>query len=92
MIIRWTEPAARDLTKICDYIEQHHSAASARRVALAIYEGVDSLVQFPHLGRSGRQAKTRELPIRSLPFLVIYRIRLETVEITRILHGAQNWP
>jgi len=23
MRIRWTEPAARDLTNICDYIEEH---------------------------------------------------------------------
>jgi toxin ParE1/3/4 len=92
VIIRWTDLAVRDLTEICDYIEQHDSATSARRVALTIYEGADSLAQFPHLGRSGRKANTRELPIRGLPFLVIYRIRGEVVEINRILHGAQNWP
>jgi plasmid stabilization system protein ParE len=27
-----------------------------------------------------------------LPFLVVYRIREDVIEINRILHGAQNWP
>src|SRR5579859_5787146 len=36
MRIRWTEPAARDLTQICDYIEEHEGRVTARRVALTI--------------------------------------------------------
>jgi hypothetical protein len=35
MRIRWTDSAVRDLTHICDYIEEHGSATAARRVALA---------------------------------------------------------
>jgi plasmid stabilization system protein ParE len=27
-----------------------------------------------------------------LPFLAVYRIRAEIIEINRILHGAQKWP
>jgi toxin ParE1/3/4 len=92
MQVRWTTSAVRDLTQICDYIDQHDGAASARRVALAIYQGVNSLARFPFLGRSGRKPTTRELPCPGLPYLVIYRIREEIVEISRILHGAQKWP
>jgi plasmid stabilization system protein ParE len=51
MRIRWTEPAVRDLTGICDYINDHDGPVAARRVALRIYEGVDSLMRFPHRGR-----------------------------------------
>jgi len=61
MRIRWTEPAARDLTHICDYIEERDAPATARRVALAIYQGVGSLTQFPQRGRPGRKLNTREL-------------------------------
>ena len=50
MRIRWTTPAARDLTKICDYIEEHDGPAPARRVALTIYERIDSLTAFPCWG------------------------------------------
>ena len=36
MLIRWTLPATGDLTQICDYVEQHGSAAASRRIALSI--------------------------------------------------------
>lgn len=92
MRLRWTQTAVRDLTRICDYIDEHDSPELARRVAVTIYEEVNSLVQFPHLGRAGRKSNTRELMFRGLPYLAIYRLRDEIVEIIRILHGAQNWP
>jgi toxin ParE1/3/4 len=92
MRVRWTEPAARDLTGICDYTEEHSGPEAARKVALRVYEAVGSLLQFPHLGRSGRKRGTRELVLSGLPFLAIYRVRKSVIEIARILHGAQRWP
>ncbi len=92
MRIRWTEPAARDLTGICDYIEEQDGPVAARRVAIRIYEAVDTLTRFPLRGRLGRKPDTRELVFPGLPFLAIYRVREDVVEINRILHGAQKWP
>jgi len=92
MRVRWTEPAARDLTNICDYISERDGAETARDVALRIYEATGGLVQFPHRGRRGRKAGTRELILAGSPYLVIYRVREDVVEIDRILHGAQKWP
>ena len=92
MRIRWTEPAVRDLTAICDYIEGNDAPEAARRVALAIYQGIDSLTQFPHRGRPSRKPNTRELVFPGLPYLAIYRLREDVIEINRILHGAQRWP
>jgi plasmid stabilization system protein ParE len=43
MRIRWTQPAAQDLTNICDHLEEHDAPATARRVALVIYKSVSSL-------------------------------------------------
>jgi toxin ParE1/3/4 len=92
MHVRWTDPAVSDLTHICDYIETHGSSAMARRVALSIYEPVNALAQSPRRGRQGRKPGTRELVLHGLPYLVIYRIRGDAVEILRILHGTQKWP
>ncbi len=92
MRIRWTEPAAQDLTGICDYIQEHDAPGAARKVALAIYEGVGTLAQFPNRGRPGRKVGTRELMFPKLPFLVIYRVRQDVIEISRILHGAERYP
>jgi plasmid stabilization system protein ParE len=46
MQIRWTQPAVRDFTNICDYIEEQDTATTARRVALTIYRRVTSLNSF----------------------------------------------
>ena len=92
MRIRWTTPAVGDLAQICDYVEEHGGPSAARRVALRLYQGADSLTQFPSRGRPGRKAGTRELVLAGLPFLVIYRLREDVIEILRILHGAQRWP
>lgn len=92
MRVRWTKPAARDLTQICDYIEEKGSAATARRVALSIYESVAGLAKFPEQGRTGKKPGTRELILSGLPYLAVYRLRGEAVEVLRILHGARKWP
>jgi len=30
--------------------------------------------------------------VSGLPLLIIYRIRENSIEIDRVLHGAQKWP
>ena len=92
MLVRWTKPAAVDLTHIPDYTQEHFGPAQARRAALAIYAAADSLITLPSRGRLGRKPNTRELPISGLPFVIIYRVRGDAIEIARILHGAQKWP
>jgi plasmid stabilization system protein ParE len=27
-----------------------------------------------------------------LPYIVVYQVRSDTVEISRVFHGAQDWP
>jgi toxin ParE1/3/4 len=90
--LHWTEPAVEDLKSICDYVGEHDSPIAARRVALRIYDGLNSLLQFPRKGRPGRKPGTRELIFSDLPWLAIYRIRENVIEVNRILHGAQRLP
>ena len=92
MWIRWTDPALDDFTHICDHSDSHFGLTRGRRTALQIYEAVDSLTDFPHIGRFGRKPGTSELVISGLPFIVVYRLKNEAIEIVRILHGAQKWP
>ena len=92
MHIRWTEPATRDLTLIGNYIEEHNDRAIAGRIVRSIFERISKLKDAPRQGRTGRKANTRELILSDLPYLVVYRIQQDAVEILRILHGAQNWP
>ena len=91
MEIRWSTAASQDLFRIIEYIRKENAPA-AQRVAKTIYDNIGSLNSFPHRGRMGRVEGTRELPIPSLPFIVIYRVIQATVEVAGIIHGAQRWP
>jgi len=93
MQVRWSPAAAEDLEGIVNYIRKDNPDA-ARRVARTIYDRAGELGRFPHQGRGGRVEGTRELPLPSLPFIVVYRVleRADTVEIVNVIHGAQHWP
>jgi toxin ParE1/3/4 len=85
-------PAAEDLERICAWIERDNPEA-ARRVARTIYEGCAQLKTFPAMGRiSSRMNGRRELAFPPLPYIAVYQIKENTVEISRIFHGAQDWP
>jgi toxin ParE1/3/4 len=90
--IRWSLPTAEDLERICERIERDNPEA-ARRIARTIYEGCTRLKDFPHLGRaSSRMSGRRELVFSPLPYIVVYQVTETAVEISRIFHGAQDWP
>jgi toxin ParE1/3/4 len=44
------------------------------------------------MGRIGRVPGTRELIVGGTPWIIVYRVRADAVEIIRVLHGAQKWP
>jgi plasmid stabilization system protein ParE len=57
----------------------------------SIYQRVRSLKSAPHIGRPGHRVGTRELPLTPLPYVIVYSVRAEDVEILHIYHGAQDW-
>jgi len=91
MKVRWSPEAATDLTSITQYIRRENAAA-ALRVARIIYRSAAELDKFPLRGRPGRVNGTRELVISPLPYIVVYRISENFIEIAKVLHGAQRWP
>src|ERR1019366_1137514 len=80
MRIRWTLPAADDLEAIKNYLQQHypHFAQPAVRT---IYQSIRSLKTSPNRGRPGHRIGTRELTITPLPYVVVYSVKGEAVEI-----------
>jgi toxin ParE1/3/4 len=85
MRIVWTEPASRDIEDIGDYIAKDNPAA-ARRVVRAIEAAVRRLARFPHSGRPGYRAGTRELVVPRTPYIVPYRVGPRAVEILAVFH------
>ena len=55
-----------------------------------LYDGIRSLKQWPHRGRPGQENGTREILFLPLPYVAVYRVREQSIEILRIYHGAQD--
>ena len=88
MLIRWSPEAADDLARIVDFINRDNPAA-ARRVADTVLRRCDDLQALPERGRPGRIVGTRELVLVPLPYIVVYRVRPDAVEIVRIYQRAE---
>ncbi len=89
MEIRWSPLAAEDLERIFKRIAKDNPSA-AREIVKAIYEGCAALKDFPQRGRPGRISGRRELMFT--PYIAVYQVKEHSVEISRIYHGAQDWP
>jgi plasmid stabilization system protein ParE len=90
MRIRWTLPAADDLEDIKLYLDRHHPEYTEPTIR-AIYERVRSLKLSPNRGRPGHRNGTRELAMTPLPYVIVYALRSDAVQILHIYHGAQDW-
>lgn len=91
MRLRWTPRAADDLEEIADHIKEDRPETALLIVRRILHE-LDDLKRFPNRGRLGRKPGTREIVLAGLPYLAVYRVRRESIEIVRVLHGAQRWP
>ena len=89
MRIRWTPPAAADLQSINDYLAEHlpHYREPTLR---KIYGKIRALKKAPHIGRPGRIAGTRELLFLPMPYVVVYRVLDDVIEVWRIWHTSQS--
>ena len=89
MRIRWTELAAADLQSISNYLEAHHP--QYRQPTLRkLYAGVRALKDAAFCGRPGRIEGTRELLFTPLPYVVVYRVNGDWIEIWRVYHTSQD--
>jgi toxin ParE1/3/4 len=91
MHIRWTPAAASDLQHISDYLKAHHPHYRQPTIR-KIYEAIRSLKEFPHRGRSGREEGTREILFLPLPYVAVYRVNKQNIEVVRIYHPTQDRP
>jgi toxin ParE1/3/4 len=89
MGIRWTPAAAADLQHISDYLKDHHPHYRQPTMR-KLYETIGSLKAFPHRGRPGRESGTREILFPPLPYVAVYRVKEQTIEVVRIYHGAED--
>lgn len=91
MRVEWRRLAYMDAMDIADYIELDNPVA-ALTIFDEIQKQVAMLAYHPKIGRPGRVPGTRELVINRTPYIAVYFVEGSTVNILRVLHGAQRWP
>jgi len=89
MRIRWTPAAADDLEGIAEYLRVNHPRHREKTLQ-QIYRKIRELRHWPMLGRAGLAPHTREIVFPPLPYVAVYRITGQVIEILRIDHGAQD--
>jgi len=91
MRVVWTPPASMHLRDLYDYVSESSFEAADRQVAILL-NATSTLANFPQKGRPGRRRGTRELVVSGTPYIVAYRIRLASIEVLAVIHGARRWP
>jgi toxin ParE1/3/4 len=88
--IRWLEKAAIDLEEAYEFILFDNPPAAENEVN-KVLQAIELLSMNPALGKAGRVIKTRELVVAGTPYIVIYRVKGNRMEILRIFHSARQW-
>ena len=91
MRIRWTPPAVADLESINTYLKEHHPQYREQTMR-KLYTRIRDLKTAPNVGRPGRVEGTREIFFPPMPYVAVYRVHAESIEVWRIYHTAQNRP
>jgi toxin ParE1/3/4 len=89
MIYRLLPQAERDLEAITDFIAEYDPGAALKLVQ-RFQERWELLSNFPLTGQRRPDLDQEARHVIVGPYLTLYRIREDTVEIVRILHGRRN--
>lgn len=91
MRLEWLPQAQNDFDEIIDYIAEDNPLAAIEQ-GDEIESQVAGLLDNRHQGRPGRVKGTRELVIVRTPYIAVYRIKKESIQILRVFHGSRLWP
>ncbi|RIK75413.1 MAG: type II toxin-antitoxin system RelE/ParE family toxin [Planctomycetota bacterium] len=85
----WTAKALADLERLLQFIEKDAPVA-ARRFAQRVFDRVEQLQQFPHLGGFVAEDDLRRYrEILQGSYRLIYRVEGETIYIVAVHHAAR---
>jgi toxin ParE1/3/4 len=86
--VLWSQAALFDLQRIYDYIALFNPGAGRMMVDRLVAEA-NGLVAFPRRGRPVPGTTLRELTF-VYPYIIRYRIDVDTVFVLRVRHGRRQ--
>ena len=86
----WSARSRRDLLLIDAFYAQFGSPTAVRVVA-AIFDAAMALEQHPRIGVRGKRPGTRHQLVAEYPYIIVYRVRRNSVQIVRVLHQLRRY-
>lgn len=86
-----TTTAMKNISDIAEYYESKQNGLGAR-FAMYHKQQTEILKKMPNIGRTGKVFGTRELLLHEFPYIVVYRVRSDFVQILRIFHQQRFYP
>lgn len=89
MEVVWGEGAREDFDRAVDFMTEQ-SPAGAQRVGAKILKAVALLEHFPEIAPASKHRGLRQLVVTKTPYLVVYRVEADRVEIRAVIHAKQR--
>lgn len=89
MRVVWGDGARRDFDAAITFLRSR-SPSGARRVGERILSAVALLERFPEIAPASRHRALRQFVVVRTPYLVVYRIHADHVEIRAIIHAMRK--
>lgn len=89
MKLRYTRRALKQLDAILLWIARD-SPKAARSQITRIEHSIELLARFPNMGHAGRSDATLELVVPGTPYIAVYRIERDEVQILSIVDGRRK--
>lgn len=89
MKVSWSRRALLQLQAAVEHVADDDPAV-AWRMHDRVMERAAQLEQFPELGPEGDDPGTRVLVITETPYMMVYRLRAESIRIVAVWHARQS--
>lgn len=89
MKLRWLKNALKSLRSVLQFIAAENPEATSK-VVIRIERSVERLREYPLSGRTGTVAGTREIVVPGLPYLIVYHVTENEVQILRVFHTSRQ--
>ncbi|MCC4605875.1 type II toxin-antitoxin system RelE/ParE family toxin [Xanthomonas campestris] len=86
----WTVPAAKQLAHAQDHYHALNPGAAAA-MARQVLEATRTLAEQPGRGRAGRVPGTREWVVKQTPYVLVYRVRHDTLQLLHVQLDPSDW-
>ena len=90
MILNWTDQALADLASIDDWLNRNASPDVTQTQLNRIRIRARSLQDFPRRGAKFGE-DWRVMGVAATPYLLVYRVIDDGVQILRIRHNREDW-